>query len=68
MNVIAFCRAVVRVCDVQKTQVFGDFWSFSNDKALSDSAWTNEALAAHNDTTYLTEPAGIQVILSVHLT
>ena len=62
---IAVCSAVIRVCDIHKTQLFGEFWSFTNDKALSDSAWTNDALAAHNDTTYFSIPEGIQVSLKL---
>lgn len=43
---------------------YGDFYDFIPDHALADTAYTNLALPAHTDTTYFTEPAGIQ---SFHL-
>ena len=55
------CRACQRICDIPVTQMFGEMWSFTDDKALSDTAWTNEALGAHTDTTYSSIPEGIQV-------
>ncbi len=62
---ISMPRVVQRVCDIQPTQLFGEFWSFTNDNALSDTAWTNTALGAHTDTTYFSIPAGIQVRIQV---
>lgn len=43
---------------------YGGFYDFVPDLALADTAYTNIALAAHTDTTYFTEPAGLQ---SFHL-
>lgn len=39
---------------------YGAFYDFVPDLAKADTAYTNIALAAHTDTTYFTEPAGLQ--------
>ncbi|KAG5986378.1 hypothetical protein E4U54_005453 [Claviceps lovelessii] len=39
---------------------YGGFYDFQPDLAKADTAYTNLALAAHTDTTYFTEPAGLQ--------
>lgn len=39
---------------------YGGFYDFIPDLAMADTAYTNLALAAHTDTTYFTEPAGLQ--------
>ncbi|KAL8719413.1 MAG: hypothetical protein Q9225_003578 [Loekoesia sp. 1 TL-2023] len=39
---------------------YGGFWRFTSDLASKDSAYTQLALAAHTDTTYFTDPAGLQ--------
>ncbi|KAM3558376.1 hypothetical protein ARSEF4850_004645 [Beauveria asiatica] len=39
---------------------YGGFYDFVPDLAVADTAYTNLALAAHTDTTYFTEPAGLQ--------
>lgn len=38
----------------------GGFWHFTADLAAKDSAYTSLALGAHTDTTYFTDPAGLQ--------
>ncbi|CEJ80826.1 hypothetical protein VHEMI00986 [[Torrubiella] hemipterigena] len=43
---------------------YGGFYDFIPDLALADTAYTNLALSAHTDTTYFSEPAGLQ---SFHL-
>jgi trimethyllysine dioxygenase len=47
---------------------YGGFYDFVPNLALKDTAYTNEALAPHTDTTYFTEPAGLQAfhMLSHH--
>ncbi|KAK0727335.1 Trimethyllysine dioxygenase [Lasiosphaeria miniovina] len=47
---------------------YGGFYDFIPDLALADTAYTNLALAAHTDTTYFTDPAGLQAfhLLSHH--
>ncbi|KAI1342059.1 trimethyllysine dioxygenase [Xylariaceae sp. FL0016] len=39
---------------------YGGFYDFIPDLALADTAYTNIALPAHTDTTYFTDPAGLQ--------
>ncbi|QPC79443.1 hypothetical protein HYE68_010195 [Fusarium pseudograminearum] len=39
---------------------YGGFYDFVPDLALADTAYTNIALAPHTDTTYFSEPAGLQ--------
>ncbi|KAF4972062.1 hypothetical protein FSARC_1280 [Fusarium sarcochroum] len=47
---------------------YGGFYDFIPDLALADTAYTNLALPAHTDTTYFSEPAGLQAfhLLSHH--
>ncbi|MCJ1318493.1 hypothetical protein MMC15_003823 [Xylographa vitiligo] len=37
------------------------FWDFTSDLSLKDTAYTSLALGAHTDTTYFSEPAGLQM-------
>lgn len=53
--------AVRRLFPIQKT-IFGEMWSFSDNKAHNDTAYTNEALSPHNDNTYFNDPAGLQIL------
>lgn len=53
--------AIKRLFPIQRT-LFGEMWSFSDNKAHSDSAYTNEELLAHNDNTYFTDAAGLQIL------
>lgn len=39
----------------------GAFWDFTSDLSLKDTAYTSLALGAHTDTTYFTDPAGLQM-------
>ncbi|PKS05229.1 hypothetical protein jhhlp_008600 [Lomentospora prolificans] len=52
-----------RIAFVRVTH-YGGFYDFIPDLALADTAYTNLALPAHTDTTYFTDPAGLQ---SFHL-
>lgn len=53
--------AVRRLFPIQKT-LFGEMWSFSDNKAHNDTAYTNEELPAHNDNTYFSDAAGLQIL------
>lgn len=53
--------AVRRLFPIQKT-IFGEMWSFSDNKAHNDTAYTTEALPAHNDNTYFSDAAGLQIL------
>ncbi|KAI9882369.1 MAG: hypothetical protein M1823_005883 [Watsoniomyces obsoletus] len=39
----------------------GGFWDFTSDLASKDTAYTSLALSAHTDTTYFSDPAGLQL-------
>jgi len=39
----------------------GGFWHFTSDLASKDTAYTQIALPAHTDTTYFSDPAGLQM-------
>ena len=41
---------------------YGGFYDFTSDLALKDTAYTTEALDVHTDTTYFTDPAGLQML------
>jgi alpha-ketoglutarate-dependent taurine dioxygenase len=52
-----------RIAFIRHTH-YGGFYDFVPDLAMADTAYTNVALPAHTDTTYFTDPAGLQ---SFHL-
>ncbi|WVO22701.1 uncharacterized protein IAS62_004032 [Cryptococcus decagattii] len=39
---------------------YGGFWSFTADLSHGDLAYSTQSLPAHTDTTYFTDPAGLQ--------
>lgn len=40
---------------------YGGFYDFTSDLTMKDTAYTSLALPAHTDTTYFTDPAGLQM-------
>lgn len=62
-NPAATEKLLERIAFVRVTH-YGGFYDFVPDLALADTAYTNLALPAHTDTTYFTDPAGLQ---SFHL-
>ena len=56
-------RVLEKIAFIRQTH-YGGFYDFIPDLAMADTAYTNIALAAHTDTTYFTDPAGLQ---SFHL-
>ncbi|EPE25872.1 Clavaminate synthase-like protein [Glarea lozoyensis ATCC 20868] len=40
---------------------YGGFYDFTSDLTMKDTAYTSQALAAHTDTAYFTDPAGLQM-------
>jgi trimethyllysine dioxygenase len=40
---------------------YGGFWDFTSNLEHGDTAYTNLKLGAHTDTTYLTDPCGLQM-------
>ncbi|KAF5370429.1 hypothetical protein D9615_009728 [Tricholomella constricta] len=53
-------KLVQRIGFIRETQ-YGRFWDFTSDLAKGDMAYTTLALGAHTDTTYYTDPCGLQV-------
>lgn len=51
-------RLLERIGPIRQTH-YGGFYDFVPDMAKADTAYTNIALAAHTDTTYFTDPAGV---------
>lgn len=51
---------VERIAFIRQTH-YGGFYDFTADLSKSDTAYTNLALPVHTDTTYFTDPAGLQV-------
>lgn len=39
----------------------GGFWDFTSDMSKGDLAYSSESLPAHTDTTYFSDPAGLQI-------
>lgn len=48
-----------RIAFIRETH-YGGFYDFTADLASKDTAYTNIALEAHTDTTYFSDPAGLQ--------
>ncbi|KAL8920857.1 MAG: hypothetical protein Q9208_006029 [Pyrenodesmia sp. 3 TL-2023] len=53
-------QALIERISFIRTTHYGGFWRFTSDLASKDTAYTQLALAAHTDTTYFTDPAGLQ--------
>ncbi|KIL59573.1 hypothetical protein M378DRAFT_14705 [Amanita muscaria Koide BX008] len=49
-----------KIAFIRETQ-YGQFWDFTSDLAKGDTAYTTMALGAHTDTTYFTDPCGLQL-------
>lgn len=50
-----------RISPPRPTHYAAGLWDFTADLAHGDTAYTNLALRAHTDTTYFTDPAGLQL-------
>lgn len=53
-------KLIRRIAFIRETH-YGGFWDFTSDLSHGDTAYTNLALGAHTDTTYFTDPAGLQM-------
>ncbi|KAL4950955.1 putative trimethyllysine dioxygenase [Aspergillus filifer] len=49
-----------RIAFIRHTH-YGGFWDFTADMTYKDTAYTSEALGAHTDNTYFTDPARLQL-------
>ncbi|KAF2738142.1 Trimethyllysine dioxygenase [Polyplosphaeria fusca] len=52
-------KTLERIAFIRQTH-YGGFYDFTADLASKDTAYTNIALEAHTDTTYFSDPAGLQ--------
>ncbi|KAI1007320.1 hypothetical protein K3495_g901 [Podosphaera aphanis] len=52
---------IQRIAFIRETH-YGGFYDFTSDLKMKDTAYTNIALALHTDTTYFTDPAGLQML------
>ncbi|KAK2775670.1 trimethyllysine dioxygenase [Colletotrichum kahawae] len=52
-------KALEKIAFIRETH-YGGFYDFIPNMAMADTAYTNIALPAHTDTTYFTDPAGLQ--------
>lgn len=46
-----------------RNSIFGGLWSFESDKNMADSAYTQEELRPHTDSTYSNDAPGLQLLL-----
>ncbi|CAD6499353.1 BgTH12-03472 [Blumeria graminis f. sp. triticale] len=53
-------RLIERISFIRETH-YGGFYEFTSNLAIKDTAYTNLALPLHTDTTYFTDPAGLQM-------
>lgn len=49
-----------RISFIRETH-YGSFWDFTSNMAHGDTAYTNLAIGGHTDTTYFTDPIGLQL-------
>lgn len=49
-----------RIAFIRPTH-YGGFWDFTSSSSPTDTAYTNQPLAVHTDTTYLLDPCGLQM-------
>lgn len=52
-------QVLEKIAFIRETH-YGGFYDFIPDLAMADTAYTNIALPAHTDTTYFTDPSGLQ--------
>ncbi len=52
-------QVLEKIAFIRQTH-YGGFYDFIPDLAMADTAYTNLALSAHTDTTYFSDPAGLQ--------
>ncbi len=49
-----------------RQSIFGGLWSFESDKNMADSAYTQDELRPHTDSTYSNDAPGLQLLLCCH--
>ncbi len=56
----ATAKLLERISFIRPTQ-YGAFWDFTSEANPVDTAYTNQSLGLHTDTTYFNDPAGLQL-------
>ncbi len=46
-----------------RNSIFGGIWTFADNEAMDDSAYSADALRPHTDGTYCLDPPGVQILL-----
>ncbi|KAI3645883.1 hypothetical protein MP228_008811 [Amoeboaphelidium protococcarum] len=54
-----------RIAFIRETH-YGQFWDFTSNLAHGDTAYTNLAIGGHTDSTYFTDPIGLQLFHLLH--
>ena len=49
-----------------RESIFGGLWSFESNEDKADSAYTQEELRPHTDSTYSNDAPGLQLLLCCH--
>ena len=49
-----------------RESIFGGLWSFESDNDMADSAYTQDELRPHTDSTYSNDAPGLQLLLCCH--
>ncbi|KAG2177139.1 hypothetical protein INT43_007796 [Umbelopsis isabellina] len=50
-----------RICFIRESHYAAGIWDFTSNLAFADTAYTDLALNAHTDTTYFSDPVGLQM-------
>ncbi|KAK4148191.1 PhoD-like phosphatase-domain-containing protein [Dichotomopilus funicola] len=58
-------KLLERIAFIRETH-YGGFYDFEPDLAKADTAYTNQALPLHTDTTYFSDPVGVQALHILH--
>lgn len=53
-------RDLIEKIGYTRKSIYGDFWEFTDDGHIEDSAYTNEHLNVHSDGTYTVDAPGLQ--------
>ena len=49
-----------------RESIFGGLWSFESNNDMADSAYTQDELRPHTDSTYSNDAPGLQLLLCCH--
>ncbi|CAM0135485.1 hypothetical protein VKS41_005130 [Umbelopsis sp. WA50703] len=61
VNLEATEQLARRICFIRESHYAEGIWDFTSNLAFADTAYTDLALNAHTDTTYFSDPVGLQM-------